>query len=291
MAIKGNSHIIETQSHSPVAWSKVVKGWPARIRLPFCVLPALFSIGFINSITELDLFGIDITLYMQENYDAFAGAITSLPRILSSLPHLTLLRLYGIELDGDEDLDIPAVKSFSLRALEVYSDDPEDPQAEGSDENDIIPVLELFRECSITSLVISCTYGVPRLEDLSEIFPKLRDLSYVSSYYHPFPFPNAHLSSVQRCGPDPDLGVLYFLESDRSVAFSELEHLSLLGLSNIPNVKGAYKDVLKAVCIRARTTNLTPIKSLTIERVTVPEFRIEDLERKLVQYVSTIQWV
>lgn len=132
MSLEGNTYIIETESLPPAKFNAIVKRFPGNVWFSLCILPALFSIGLINSITELDLTDVDTDLYGRDSYDAYVDALTNLP----SLPQLNLLRICGsLFLAHGRNMDLPVVKSSSLRAIDVYFEDHEDSDSSESSES------------------------------------------------------------------------------------------------------------------------------------------------------------
>lgn len=133
----------------------------ANVRVRLCLLPTLFSIGALGGVTSLEITFKDG--YMQNM------AISNLPEILSSMTCLEILSIEDFETSGHFDFSgNPKVKSETLHTIGV--------QCSSSDY--VLAFLAIFSRCPVRTLDADSID--PCLEGLSELFPHLKDLTYVS---------------------------------------------------------------------------------------------------------------
>lgn len=132
------------------------------------VLPLLHQVGALSRVTNLELL-----VRNREIWKNIILSVTLLPEILSNMPHLHFMSLDGLWTDKRFSLrDLPKVRSEALHTIQILDGEGED----------VFTFLALFSNCPIRFLDVEG--DIPCLEGLSEHFPRLKKLTYVSDNLH-----------------------------------------------------------------------------------------------------------
>lgn len=129
------------------------------------IFPTLFKYGILDTITSLSLYHD----YHNPGRNSVRDvALDSLPHVLSNMPCLrsltTSIPLY------ENFVNLPKVESRSLHHLTISDD---------ADYEHLVAFFALFSDCSINFFAMHTEKSI--LEKLSEFFPGLKTLIYVSS--------------------------------------------------------------------------------------------------------------